>query len=259
MQNLNLFALQYDVKWEDPAANRDKVDALLRSEPDPVDIILLPEMFSTGFNMIPDHLAEPMKGPTHQWMLDTARERLSLVMGSMIIKEEGKFYNRMLCVYPDGRTITYDKRHPFSFANEDENYTPGTDFVTFEWRGWRICPMICYDLRFPVWARQRPDQPYDLLVYVANWPETRVSHWSLLLAARAVENQTYVAGLNRIGKDGAGLVYNGNSAIHHPMGNTLDHGGNEEKVLKAVLDKKSMDNYREKFPVWGDADVFEIK
>lgn len=259
MQNINLLALQYDVAWENPAANRDKVDALLRQEPDPADIILLPEMFSTGFNMEPGHLAEPMKGPTHLWMLETARERLALVMGSMIIEEEGKFYNRMLCVYPDGRTITYDKRHPFSFADEDKNYTPGTEYVTFEWRGWRISPQICYDLRFPVWARQRPEQRYDLLIYVANWPAARVAHWSLLLAARAVENQCYVAGVNRIGTDGAGLVYNGNTAIHHPLGNVLDSEVDNERIIRVVLDKKSMDDYRAKFPAWADADVFEIK
>ena len=258
MQNLELLAIQFSVIWEDPEANHNLVASMLEKESGPADIIVLPEMFSTGFNMEPDALAEPMNGLTHTWMLALAQRRSALVMGSVIITENGNFYNRMLCCFPDGSTQTYDKRHPFSFANEDKNYTPGTKFVTFAWRGWRICPMICYDLRFPVWARQRPEQRYDLLVYVANWPKARVSHWSLLLAARAVENQAYVAGVNRLGTDGAGLVYTGHTAIHHPLGNVLDQEGDQARVLRATLDKKSLEEYRQKFPAWADADKFVI-
>lgn len=258
MQNFQLIALQMDVVWQDPAGNREKINRILAQEKEPADLILLPEMFSTGYDKDPAPIAEPMKGPTHLWMLETARSQMAVVMGSMVIAEGDLFYNRMLIAFPDGRTITYDKRHPFSFALEHEHYAPGESFRTFEWRGWRICPMICYDLRFPVWSRQRPEQQYDLLVYVANWPEARVSHWSTLLAARAIENQAYVAGLNRVGTDGNGLVYNGASAIHDPLGKLLAHEVGEETVLRASLERSSLEDYRAKFPAWQDADKFQI-
>ncbi|MEM7512771.1 MAG: amidohydrolase [Bacteroidota bacterium] len=262
MNSLTVSALQLDLAWENPTENRKKIERMLLNGAPPSDIIVLPEMFTNGFTMASSSAYEEMGGDTHQWLEEMARQYNCLFLGSLIIKENDQYYNRLLAVSEDGLLAQYDKRHLFRMANEDENYTGGTEWVTFEYRGWKICPQICYDLRFPVWSRNKEDaqkqMSYDLLIYVANWPAKRVHHWDTLLKARAIENQAFVVGVNRVGTDGIDIPYVGHTAILSYVGDALAYSENEENLLTATLRPEGIRKYRKSFPVWKDADNFSL-
>lgn len=266
MTPLHITALQLDLVWENPAANRAHIEEfLLQSVPSPsfsTDLILLPEMFTTGFTMNAAKNHEEMEGETEQWMMQLARKYDALVGGSIIIREDADYFNRFLLVGPEGLMAEYDKRHLFRMSGEHEHYEAGGNWTWFEYKGWKIVPMICYDLRFPVWSRNRirgdGSLACDLLLYVANWPEKRKRHWETLLRARAIENQCYVVGVNRVGVDGFDIPYSGNSMILDYMGDNLAYHEGTEKMLTAQLDPQPMQEWRTKFPIWKDADVFEL-
>jgi predicted amidohydrolase len=252
--SLHISILQMDLAWEAPAENLRKAEKLLEQAQPTTDLIVLPEMFSTGFSMKPQRIAENMHGPTMVWMRKLAARYDALVAGSMIIEEHGHFYNRFLAMDSYGIVHQYDKIKLFSMTGEDVAYRPGDALSPFEWRHWRILPQICYDLRFPEQVRLRDSSgqyAYDVLLYVANWPSVRAAHWDTLLRARAIENQCYVVAANRLGEDKNGLHYNGHSAILGPQGEQLAFS-TEEAVLEALLEAEPMEAWRSKFPAWRD-------
>lgn len=256
--DLHIGLIQTELKWEDPEANMQMFAGELDQMNPQTDLAILPEMFTTGFSMHPEKLAEPPMGKTLQWMQQMAVEKEMALTGSLIIKENHNYYNRLYVVFSDGSYKSYDKRHLFRMGEENQHYTAGTHKMIFTLKGWKILPLICYDLRFPVWSRNRGD--YDALIYVANWPEARRHVWRSLLVARALENQVFVAGLNRIGEDGQGLTYAGDSMVVHPKGHIIsqtqpDARSNETVTLSAV----ELESFRKKFPVEKDADDFVIK
>lgn len=263
MENLRIALLQVDLVWENAPANRQRLQNWLSDLPANVDLAILPEMFTTGFSLKPEGIAENGAGETLAWMQTEAQKNGLVLAGSVMVEEDGQFYNRMLVVNGDGLVIQYDKRHLFRMAGEHEIYAAGSQKGVFELKGWRICPLICYDLRFPVWSRNQLAKAdglqYDLLFYVANWPERRAAHWRALLQARAIENQAFVAGVNRVGEDGNGLVYSGDTAIFDPLGVALATGAYREQAIVVELDAKVLADYREKFPAWMDADRFDLK
>lgn len=222
------------------------------------DLVILPEMFTTGFSMNPEALAEGMEDDTVRWMKRQAEILNAAIVGSFIYEEKSDFFNRLISVKPDGELDIYDKRHLFRIGDEHFHYKAGNQFLIVSWGGWRIRPLICYDLRFPVWARYRGD--YDLLVYIANWPESRRKVWKALLIARAIENQVYTIGVNRIGKDGRDIGYTGDSMVIDPKGETIfKANSNEESIQTVELSLEAQNEFREKFPVALDADDFEMK
>jgi len=265
-----LFTLiQTPLHWEDRNANLKMFGEKIRGLQQQTNLIILPEMFSTGFSMKPEMLAEDMNGPTVQWMRTLAAEKKLILTGSVIIKEEGKFFNRLIWMLPNGQYGFYDKKHLFAFAEEDKHYTSGTKRLIASVNGWKINLMVCYDLRFPVWARQSAPlheergpggeaAEYDLLIYVANWPQKRSTAWKTLLRARAIENQCYVIGVNRVGEDGNGISYSGDSMVIDPLGEVLYHKEEEEDIFTISLDKEHLQTIRNKFPFLRDADEFEI-
>jgi len=256
IHSLKVAGIQCNLHWEDKAANFAHLEKLIANAPK-ADMYVLPEMFSTGFSMRTKELAEPMNGPAHQWMQRMAQQVNAVITGSLIILENSRFYNRLLWVEPNGKTIHYDKRHRFTMAGEHEHYSRGEQNVVAEIMGWRVQLQVCYDLRFPVWSRNRGQ--YDVLLYVANWPEVRKSAWSKLLEARAIENQCYVIGVNRVGKDGRDINHSGNSALIDPLGNVLCAAPeNEEHILITEFDYQMLADYRQKFPVLKDGDNFEV-
>ncbi|MBD3224661.1 MAG: amidohydrolase [Caldithrix sp.] len=257
MQDLMVTMIQSDLDWEDASKNRSKFDAKIDTITQDTHLIILPEMFSTGFTMEAETLAESMDGPTIQWMKEKARDKEAYLLGSIIIEEKGAFYNRLLSVGPEGQFHYYDKAHLFRMARENDVYQKGKSHLTFTVNGWKIRPFVCYDLRFPVWNRN-VQLSFDLAVFIANWPERRSHHWRTLLAARAIENQCYVAGLNRVGRDGKDIHYKGDSMVIDPLGNVLLHQRNMESIENVRLSAHSMKNYRAKFPAWKDAERFEI-
>ena len=254
--HLRVTLVQTELAWQDPAANRHRLAAHFRGLVGHTDLVVLPEMFSTGFSMAAAELAEDMDGPTVDWMREEAAALGCVIAGSLIVRDGGRCYNRLVWARPDGSLEHYDKRHLFRLAGEQEHYAAGTRRLVVALKGWRVCPMICYDLRFPVWSRSRGD--YDLLLYVANWPQRRALAWSTLLRARAIENQGYVVGVNRIGKDGNGTAYAGDSVAVDFLGQPLSSEGGGDRVETAVLDLESLRAYRESFPVHLDADRFEL-
>jgi omega-amidase len=256
MRDLRVALVQSMLHWEDAAANRAMFAEKFRDLKGFTDLVVLPEMFTTGFSMRASELAEPMDGLTVSWMKEQARELDAAIYGSAIIAEGGKYHNRGLFVKPDGTVITYDKRHLFRMAEEVRHYTPGTQRVVVEWRAWRLLLQICYDLRFPVFARNRGD--YDGVLYVANWPEPRRYPWSQLLIARAIENQSYVIGVNRVGMDGKGHHYTGDSVAVDPRGDVDVMKASKEDILRIVLHREALDDFRAKFPVGDDADDFAL-
>jgi len=256
VQDLTVTLLQTALAWQDPAANRAHFGDLVRSLPAATDLIVLPEMFTTGFTMDVRDQAESMAGPTVAWMTTLAREADATLCGSLIVEEGGKFYNRCVWMPPDGRHAHYDKRHLFRMAGEHEHFAAGTSREIFSLKGWRICPLICYDLRFPVWSRGV--NAFDLLIYVANWPAARRGAWQALLPARAVENQCYVAGVNRVGTDGKGIAYAGDSCLYDYLGEALHSLGSGPGQSTATLGAEDLQRYREKFPAYLDADPFRI-
>ncbi len=232
------------------------------------ELVVLPEMFSTGFSMKPEILAETMSGPTVAWMKRIAAEKKIILTGSLIIKDkiadspEGKegYFNRLVWMLPNGQYGVYDKRHRFAYAGEDKHYTAGTKRLIASVKGWRINLQVCYDLRFPVWARQQQQAgpEYDAIIYVANWPEKRSHAWKTLLQARAIENQCFVIGVNRIGEDGNAIHHSGDSMIIDPMGEVLHTKTNEEDIFTLTLDKTQLESVREKLPFLKDADSFTL-
>jgi predicted amidohydrolase len=244
--------------WENPKQNRihftKKIEEILES----VDLIVLPEMFTSGFTMNASSVAETMFGETVVWMQDLALLKETAITGSLVISENGHFYNRLLFVHPNGIIETYDKRHTFTLAGEDKVYKAGTKKLLLTYKGWKICPLICYDLRFPVWARNVEE--YDVLIYVANWPKVRVNAWDALLKARAIENMSYCVGVNRIGLDDNGHEYSGHSAVYDVLGHKLDNiPENQETTEIITLSKSHIKTYREKLNFLNDKDVFKLE
>lgn len=255
---MRLTIVQTALHWESPAANRAMLAEKLAPLAGRTDLIMLPEMFTTGFSMNAAALAEPMDGPTVAWLREQAAALGAAVTGSFICAESGRFYNRLLFVRPDGDLATYDKQHLFSLAAEDKTFSSGSDHTLVEWLGWRICPLICYDLRFPVWCRNGKYAPYDLLIFVANWPTRRAHHWQTLLTARAIENQAFVAGVNIFGQDGNGLEYAGDSAVIDFGGQVLGRISGTEGVFTAELSLDNLHEYRRQLPFLSDADDFHL-
>jgi omega-amidase len=257
METLKIVAVQTDLFWEDKTANLANLEEKLASINTSPDLIILPEMFNTGFSMDTKQLAEPMNFTTFKWMKQMAAKHEAVIIGSYIVNENGQNYNRLIWIEPNGDFDTYDKRHLFRMGGENEHYSAGKKRIIKNLKGWNICPLICYDLRFPVWSRNKNCE-YDILIYIANWPKPRAHIWSNLLIARAIENQSYVIGVNRVGIDGSGLVYSGDSAIIDFKGQTLVSETEKESILYYEINKKELLDFREKFPAYLDADDFEI-
>ncbi len=255
---LSVALIQTDLVWENVTANLAVLEEKIAALPEAVDVIVLPEMFSTGFSMNAGALAEPMNHTTTRWLRMMAAQTQALVIGSFQVKEGGKYYNRLLAMRPDSTYEIYDKRHLFSFGQEHETFSPGEKRLILSWRGWRICPLVCYDLRFPVWSRHPPDSPYDLLLYVANWPAARATAWRTLLRARAIENLSYVVGVNRVGTDGHGVAHTGDSMALDFLGEVITDLGDSESEPVVRLSKAPLEAYREHFPALRDADNFSI-
>ncbi len=255
--DLQIAIIQKDLVWENANENKEKLDVLLE-EIQNVDLIVLPEMFTTGFSMTPKPFAEQMNGKTVDWLQQKAAYFDAAIMGSIIVKEENNYFNRMLFVNPNGAIEHYDKRHTFTLAGEHKEYTSGQSKLIVTYKDWRICPLICYDLRFPVWSRNVDD--YDLLIYSANWPKPRINAWKTLLKARAIENMSYCIGVNRVGVDANGYEYTGNSIAIDFLGNELTEvEENTEKIIYATLSKNELIAIREKLPFLEDKDQFEIQ
>ena len=256
--SLNIALLQSDLYWENITANLAMFEEKISQISSSVDLIVLPEMFSTGFTMNAANLAEPMNLTTYRWLQQQAKKTDAVLVGSCIIKEQNNFYNRLLWVEPNGNVDFYDKRHLFRLAGENQVYSAGNKKIIKIIKGWKICPLICYDLRFPVWSRNN-DLEYDLLLYIANWPNPRLNAWDTLLQARAIENLAFSIGVNRVGKDAKGNEYDGNSAVYDFKGQTLLKIANGEEALDIItLQKAPLDEFREKFAVYLDADSFSL-
>lgn len=276
MASLTVTLIQSDLKWEDKKANLEMFSRKIEGIKEKTEVIILPEMFSTGFSMRPELLAEIMEGETVEWMRTTAKAKKAIVMGSLIIEDEGKYYNRLVWTLPNGECGYYNKRHTFAYGEEHKHYTAGSKRLIASVKGWRINLQVCYDLRFPVWARQsavpEKDSPlltspggggtrapeYDVLIYVANWPERRNHAWKTLLQARAIENQSFVIGVNRVGNDGNNIYHSGDSMIVDPLGAVVYQKANEEDVFTYILERGTLDEVRNKFPFWKDGDEFVL-
>lgn len=262
MQDLTVTLIQADLQWHDVDANLGHFNTLLQKIHGPTDLIVLPEMFNTGFSMNASALAENMDGKTVTWMKAKAKERNTTLIGSLIIDDNGNYYNRLIAASQDGSIKTYDKRHLFRMANEDETYTSGSQTILLNINGWNIKPLICYDLRFPVWARNKYDKSkgweYDALIYVANWPAARAHAWKTLAIARAMENQSYVITCNRVGTDGNGHPYSGDSQVINSYGEALVLLDAHEYVETVTLRRSILEKHRADFPVGLDADEFAI-
>lgn len=258
MRDLRVTLVQSMLHWEDATANRAMLGPRLSALKGGTDLVLLPEMFTTGFSMRSGEMAEDMSGPTVAWMREQAGDLDAALYGSVIIRDGDRRFNRGLFVEPDGRVTVYDKRHLFRFADETSHYSAGSQRVIVNWRGWRLLLQICFDLRFPVFARNRGD--YDAILYVANWPEARRYPWSQLLIARAIENQCYVLGENRVGMDGKGVHYTGDSVAIDPKGQLIIAcEAAREQCLTCTLDRASLEEFRRKFPVSAEADDFDLR
>jgi omega-amidase len=271
MSTLSVTIIQSILHWQNTQANLAMFEEKIHSIKEKTEIVVLPEMFNTGFSMNPSLLAEKMDGQTVSWMRRIAEEKKIILTGSIIIEEDENYYNRLVWMLPTGQYGVYDKRHRFAFGGEDEAFTAGEKRLIASVKGWKINLLICYDLRFPVWARQTPpplgedgrgpeqEAPeYDVLVYVANWPERRNHAWKTLLQARAIENQCYVVGANRVGDDGNNIHYSGDSMVIDPLGEVLYTKANDEDVFTVVLKKDKLEEVRNKLPFWKDADSFSI-
>ena len=257
MEKLSVAMVQADLTWENPQANRARLEKMFDSMKDRADLVILPEMFSTGFSMSSHTLAETMSGPTVDWMHENAVRLDAVITGSIIIRENDAYFNRLLWMRPDGTMDVYDKRHLFRMGNEHEHYDQGKTRLVVRLRGWHICPLICYDLRFPVWSRNRGD--VDMLIYVANWPASRQKVWNTLLKARAIENQVFVAGVNRVGHDGEGIDYQGDTQLVNPRGDVVAGPvPNYPGITIADLFPGELTEFRKKFPVGDDADDFTV-
>lgn len=249
--------LQANLEWENIKQNKRLFEKKIKELPQEVDLIVLPEMFSTGFSMNAKNLAEPVQGPTFKWMQKMASEKDAAVTGSLIISENNNYFNRLYFVYPDGTFQKYDKRHTFTLAKENETYASGKERLIVEFKGWKICPLVCYDLRFPVWARNTED--YDILIFVANWPAARVAAWDTLLKARAIENMSYCIGVNRVGRDGSDLNYVGHSAAYDCLGKKISGDHDETEFTEMVdLNKDHLQETRSQLKFLQDRDKFTV-
>lgn len=249
--------IQIPLVWEDPKSNRSCIEEKINSIEEGTDLIVLPEMFTTGFTMQPERVAETMQGETIGWMQSLAKAKNCAITGSLVIIEDKKYYNRLLFVFPSGEIQYYNKRHLFTLVGEDKSYTKGTQKLIIEYRGWKICPLICYDLRFPVFARNAEE--YDILLYVANWPTIRIQAWDTLLKARAVENMSYTIGVNRVGTDEKEYDYSGHSQVVDFLGNYTIAPQEASGVCYAQLDKEALEKTRTKLGFLNDQDAFEWK
>ena len=282
MQNLSVTLIQINLFWENPTANLANLEEKIAQISLPTDLIILPEMFNTGFTMNVKEVAEPMNFTTFKWIKQQAKRVQAVITGSFIVKEGEQYFNRLIWMRPDGSFEIYDKRHLFRMGGEHHNFAGGSKRLIVELKGWRICPLICYDLRFPVWSRNFQEEKkskeikeniipnnsnllfessslnYDLLIYVANWPAVRSQVWDTLLQARAIENQSFCIGVNRVGNDRMGLNYTGNSAVIDFKGNPIFYQKDSEIIKSQILNKEELDDFRAKFPAYLDADDFEI-
>jgi omega-amidase len=258
MQDLRVTLVQTDLHWEDPEANRAMIEEKIWAAAPETDLIILPEMFTTGFTMNAEKLAEPANLHTHRWMQLIASQTKAVVAGSYIVKEKGSYYNRLVWMRPDGSFDFYNKRHLFRMGGEDKIYAAGQEQKILDVKGWKVCLNICYDLRFPVWSRNR-NNSYDLLLYIASWPAVRNFPWKSLLTARAIENLAYTVGVNRVGKDGNGLEYSGDSCIRDFRGFTVSDLEAGDAVVTSTLNKSDLEEFRTKFPAQLDSDEFVIK
>ncbi len=258
MKDLKITTIQTSLHWENVDENllhfSKMIDGVEAS-----DIIVLPEMFTTGFTMSPDKLAEAHGGKGLQWMQQKAKEKNAVIVGSISVKDNSNYYNRLYWVKPDGTYEFYDKRHLFRMGNEHQHYTAGNKKLVVEYKGWKICPLVCYDLRFPVWSRNKKENTNDVLIYVANWPEVRAYPWKQLLIARAIENQAYVVGVNRIGEDGNGIAHSGDTSMINPRGEIISKTQpHQDKAETVALSYTYLQDFRKVFPVMLDGDDFEI-
>ena len=256
MSTVVISLVQTSTYWHDDQKNRDHFQSLFRDAPAGSSLLLLPEMFTTGFTMMPEQVAEPVMGRTATWLLEQAQQQRRAIGGSVVVEDGHRFFNRFMLATPTGELVSYDKRHCFRMAGEHEHYTPGNDRPVWTIGSLRMRPSICYDLRFPVWLRRRND--YDLLVCVANWPASRLDAWRTLLKARAIENQSFVAGVNILGRDGNDVAYEGGSMVFGPDGTCLLDAVDREGIFSAELDLNHLTQYRLAFPVWQDADGFNV-
>lgn len=259
---LTIAMVQTMLYWKDKVANLAMLEEKIWGIDQSVDLIVLPEMFPTGFSMDAKELAEPMNLNVTKWMKQMAAQTGAVITGSLIIQEKGDFFNRLLWVNPDGKIEHYDKRHLFRMAGEDAVFSEGKTLPIFELKGWKICPQICYDLRFPVWSRNKltaDGLAYDLIFYIASWPDARVGAWDALLPARAIENLSYSIGVNRIESDGNGIAYCGHSAAYDFKGNQLQFLENKDCIGYVTLEAEELEFYRTKFPAWMDSDDFLIQ
>jgi len=282
MAPLTITTIQTNIAWENKAANLQVLENKINDLEEKTEIIVLPEMFSTGFSMQPEKLAETMEGETVQWMKAIAAKNKIILTGSLIIQENDHFFNRLIWMLPNGQVGFYDKRHLFAYGEEDKYYTAGKKRLIASAKGWKINLQVCYDLRFPVWSRNRilendlhkeetalgtTNEPaytqfkpeFDMIIYVANWPERRNHAWKTLLCARAIENQCYVVGVNRVGRDGNNVNHSGNSLVIDPLGEVLYHMADAEDVFTITLQKEHLEEVRTKFPFWKDGDDFTLR
>ena len=260
MSTLTLSIVQTSIYWEDVDKNLKMLEEKINSLSGKTEVVILPEMFSTGFTMKPQNVAETIDGKTMEWMRSLSINNRLIITGSIIIKEDNKYYNRLIWMQPDGNFYSYNKRHLFAFAGEEEKYSAGNKRLIVSVKGWKINLLICYDLRFPVWSRQSKNESpeFDILVYVANWPEKRINAWTNLLKARAIENQCYVVGVNRVGKDENGIDYSGFSMMIDPLGEVIYEKAEVEDIFTLSLDSETLEKIRSSFPFLKDSDDFKI-
>jgi omega-amidase len=264
MQDLRITIIQPEIHWQQIEANLADLEERIWQIRDMTHLIVLPEMFNTGFTMNVRDVSEPMNGRTFKWLKQMAAQTGAVVCGSYIIREKESYFNRLIWMQPDGHHFSYDKRHLFRMADENRFFSQGGSQLIVELNGWRILPLICYDLRFPVWSRnifmaEKNRLNYDLVLYIANWPAARIQAWDTLLKARAIENLCYAAGVNRTGKDGNGIDYNGHSAIIDPYGMDVLRVEEEQGMFSCILSGEKLQEFREKFPAYLDSDQFFIK
>ena len=258
--SLTFSLIQTNLFWEDKQANLKMLENKIWGIKEPTQVVVLPEMFATGFSMQPHLFAETMNGECVDWMRKIASKKRIILTGSLVINENDKYFNRLVWMLPNGQCGYYDKRHCFAFGGEDKHYTAGNEKKIAQVNGWKINLQICYDLRFPVWARQsNPNELYDVLLYVANWPTRRSYAWKSLLVARAIENQCYVIAVNRVGYDGNDIEHSGDSMVISPLGEIMYHKQMDEDVFTITLQKITLEEIRNKFPFWKDADEFVLK
>jgi predicted amidohydrolase len=256
-ETLKITIIQSELHWENAESNLVMFSEKIQNIEDKTDLIVLPEMFTTGFSMNAENLAEPNDGETFKWMVSEAKKNNCAITGSVIISENGNFYNRLFFVFPDGSFQKYDKKHTFTLAKENETYSAGTERLIVNYKGWKICPLVCYDLRFPVWARNTVD--YDVLIYVANWPKVRTLAWDTLLRARAIENMAYCIGVNRVGFDGNDHEYIGHSAVYDVLGKQISTANFETEFTETVtLEKENIENNRKHLQFLNDRDSFTL-